>query len=76
VLEALNIASSSWYRQGKLSEDRRRPGPAPRAMPPAVEGWVLAMAKANPWYGYKRIAATPVSRLDQLLPDRGAATVR
>jgi transposase InsO family protein len=51
----LDVASSSWYRQAEVSEARRR-GPAPKCTDPQVEQAVLVMAKANPWYGYKRIA--------------------
>ena len=56
VLSALGIASSSWYRQPVSQEQRKQPGPAPQPIDPKVVRWVLAMAKANPWYGYKRIA--------------------
>jgi transposase InsO family protein len=54
VLLHLGVAASSWYRPAK--EDNRRRGPAPKPLDPHVEQAVLAMAKANPWYGYKRIA--------------------
>jgi putative transposase len=56
VLRALGIAVSSWYRQPVGAAERRRPGPAPRAMPEAVRQVVIDTATANPWYGYKRIA--------------------
>jgi transposase InsO family protein len=56
VLSAVGIASSSWYRQPVSSKQRKRPGPAPHSIDPQVVLWVLAMAQANPWYGYKRIA--------------------
>ena len=56
VLDHLGVARSSWYHQPVPSEQRRRPGPQPRPVPERIEQAVLAMAKANPWYGYKRIA--------------------
>ena len=56
VLSALGIATSSWYRRPKLSEERQRPGPRPQPIDPQIVTAVVAMAKDNPWYGYKRIA--------------------
>jgi putative transposase len=56
VLEGLDIARSSWYRPSVPAEQRKRPGPAPKPIPQEVAHWVADMAKANPWYGYKRIA--------------------
>lgn len=56
VLSALGIPRSAWYRRLVPEEDRKAPGPAPKPIPPEVEGWVVAMATANPWYGYRRIA--------------------
>jgi putative transposase len=56
VLQALGIAGSSWYQQ-PIPKERHRPrGPKPQPVPPAIESVVVAMATANPWYGYKRIA--------------------
>ncbi len=55
VLPLLGVAASSWYRRSLPGEPRRR-GPAPKPTDSLVEQKVLAMAKANPWYGYKRIA--------------------
>jgi hypothetical protein len=49
VLDILEVASSSWYRPPVPQEDRHRPGPAPKAIDPVVEQWVLTMALANPW---------------------------
>jgi transposase InsO family protein len=69
VLAALEIATSSWYRPAKAPDQRRRPGPPPREIPPEVEGWVVAMARANPWYGYKRIAVM-CRRAGQPVKDR------
>jgi transposase InsO family protein len=37
-------------------EDRKRPGPLPNLMRLEVVVQVVGMARANPWYGYKRIA--------------------
>jgi transposase InsO family protein len=56
LLSALGIATSSWYRPSKPAEARRRPGPAPQPIVEAIRQAALAMALANPWYGYKRIA--------------------
>jgi putative transposase len=56
VLSHLGVASSSWYRASIPAEERRRPGPPPREVSPEVTRWVIEMAEANPWYGYKRIA--------------------
>lgn len=56
VLKWLGVAASSWYRRGVPPEERRRRGPAPKPVDAAVETAVVAMAHANPWYGYKRIA--------------------
>jgi putative transposase len=56
LLEALGVARSSWYRTAVAEEQRKAPGPAPRPIPDEVFRWVLAMATANPWYGYKKIA--------------------
>ena len=70
VLHALDIPVSSWYRP-TLTE-RKRPGPARRAIPAEIVTAVVAMATDNPWYGYKRIAvknrqAYHVMRDQQLL---------
>jgi len=56
VLNHLGIAASSWYHQGVPSDQRKRPGPRAKPVPKVIEEAVLAMAHANPWYGYKRIA--------------------
>jgi len=56
VLNALGIARSSWYRPSVPAGQRKRPGPASKPIPDRVVQWVADMARANPWYGYKRIA--------------------
>ena len=56
ILKAVGIGRSAWYRKPILDEDRKPPGPAPKPIPPEVEGWVVDMATTNPWYGYRRIA--------------------
>jgi len=74
VLAGLGIASSSWYRPVIRPEQRRRPGPRPRELSPEVTGRVLAMAQANPWYGYKRIAVM-CRRAGQRVKNRDAYRV-
>ncbi len=74
VLVALGVVTSSWYRPATAPEARRRPGPPPREIPPDVDGWVLAMARANPWYGYKRIAVM-CRRAGQAVKNRDAYRV-
>lgn len=56
VLDALGVASSSWYRRPVPEDQRRRPGPAPKPVPEEIVRAVVKMAQENPWYGYKRIA--------------------
>jgi len=56
VLKALGVSASSWYRRAVPAAERKRPGPAPKPIPPPVVQWVTEMALANPWYGYKKIA--------------------
>lgn len=54
VLRVLAVPVSSWYRVPSLQ--RKRPGPPSQPIPPAIGAAVIAMATANPWYGYQRIA--------------------
>jgi transposase InsO family protein len=56
VLDALDVATSSWYRQPVPEDQRRRPGPKPSPIPPEIVEAVVNMATDNPWYGYQRIA--------------------
>lgn len=56
VLKCLGIPSSTWYRRRRSSDDRKRPGPAPKTISKEVSDAVVKMATDNPWYGYKRIA--------------------
>jgi len=56
VLHALGVAPSRWYVLPVPEGQRRKRGPKAKEVPPPVYEWVKAMAKANPWYGYKRIA--------------------
>ena len=55
VLRLVGIAPSSWHRPPREGE-RKRPGPPPRPLADEVVTAVVAMAVANPWYGYKKIA--------------------
>ncbi|MFW6033299.1 MAG: DDE-type integrase/transposase/recombinase [Phycisphaeraceae bacterium] len=56
VLGHLGIATSSWHHRPVVPDARRRPGPALRPVPAWIERGVLAIARANPWHGYKKIA--------------------
>jgi transposase InsO family protein len=56
VLDALDVAASSWYRRPIPEGQRRRPGPKRRPIPPKIVDAVVKMATDNPWYGYQRIA--------------------
>lgn len=74
VLEALDIATSSWYHRPVAADQRRRPGPAAKAVAEDVAQAVLKMSRDNPWYGYKRIAV--MCRRDQVaVTDRQAYQV-
>ena len=73
VLRLVGIAPSSWHRAPRLVE-RKRPGPAPKALPDEVVEAVVSMATANPWYGYKRIAVM-CRRAGQAVKDREAYVV-
>lgn len=55
VLRLVGVAPSSWHRAPR-AEPRKRPGPASKVIAPEIVAAVVAMATANPWYGYKRIA--------------------
>jgi putative transposase len=74
VLKALDIATSSWYRRPASVEERKRPGPAPQAIPEGTRQAVIDRAMANPWYGYKRIAVM-CRRAGQAVQDRHAYAV-
>lgn len=54
TLDHLGVPLSSWYR--KSAEAARPPGPRKKPVPEHLEQGIKAMAEANPWYGYKRIA--------------------
>ena len=70
VLRLMGIAPSSWHREPRTTE-RKRPGPAPKALAPEIVTAVVEMAIANPWYGYKRIAVM-CRRAGQVVKDREA----
>ena len=74
VLAALGVAASSWYRPPLPEEERRRPGPAPQAIPETMRQAVIDTATKNPWYGYKRIAVM-CRRAGQAVRDRQAYQV-
>jgi len=56
ILDALDIARSSWYRKFVPALERKRPGPVRKSVPPEIERIVICYAKLYPWYGYKKIA--------------------
>jgi len=56
VLAALGVPRSSWYHKPMPPDQRRPPGPPRKPIPDEVTRWVMDMALANPWYGYKKIA--------------------
>ena len=74
LLGALGVPRSSWYLRPVPEAQRQAPGPAPKPVPEEVVGWVLAMATANPWYGYKKIAIL-CRRADQQVNSRQAYRV-
>ncbi len=74
VLSGLGLATSSWYSRPKRQEERRRPGPAPKPVPPEVEAWVLDAARTYPWWGYKKIAVV-CRRREQEVSNRQAYKV-
>jgi putative transposase len=74
LLEALDIATSSWYRASAPNGVKKRPGPAPRPIAEALRQAVIATATANPWYGYKRIAVM-CRRAGHAVRDRHAYVV-
>jgi putative transposase len=74
LLKALGIACSSWYREPVPAEQRKRPGPARQPIAEEIRQAVIAMATANPWYGYKRIAVM-CRRVGQAVGDRHAYVV-
>ena len=69
VLQSLGVATSRWYVKAAPYDRQRRRGPKPNAVPRQIEDWVVTMAKANPWYGYKRIAVM-CRRADQGVTNR------
>src|SRR5205823_3501279 len=73
VLRLVGIAPSSWHRVPREGE-RKRPGPPPRLLSDDVVTAVVAMATANPWYGYKKIAIM-CRRAGQAVKDRAAYMV-
>lgn len=56
VLDALNIAHSSWYRKSIQASERKRPGPAAKPIPEQFVRVVIHTAELYPWYGYKKVA--------------------
>ena len=74
LLEALDIATSSWYRQPIPQEAKKRRGPAPKVIAEPIRQAIIEMATAHPWYGYKRIAVM-CRRAGQAVKDRQAYVV-
>jgi len=73
VLRLIGVAPSSWHRKPAQTQPKRR-GPPRKAIPDDVVQAVVAMATANPWYGYKRIAVM-CRRAGSSVKDRQAYTV-
>lgn len=73
VLRLIGVAPSSWHRKPAQAPPKRR-GPPPKPIPDEVVQAVVAMATANPWYGYKRIAVM-CRRAGQTVKDRQAYVV-
>lgn len=67
LLQWLSIQASSWYH--RPAAERKRPGPPARSIPAPIESGIVAMATANPWYGYKRIAVM-CRRAEQAVTNR------
>ncbi len=74
MLDALEIARSSWYRRLVPTEAKKRRGPAPKRIAEPIRQAIIEMATANPWYGYKRIAVM-CRRAGQAVKDRQAYAV-
>lgn len=74
LLAALDVATSSWYRQAVPLEAKKRRGPAPRPIAEPIRQAIIEMATSNPWYGYKRIAVM-CRRAGQAVKDRHAYAV-
>jgi len=73
VLRLVGVAPSSWHRAPRAGPPKR-PGPAPQAIAAEIVSAVVAMATANPWYGYKRIAVM-CRRAGKAVKDRQAYQV-
>ena len=56
MLVALGIAIASWYYRPHLATSKKPARWRRKQLPATDAAKVLAMAKDNPWYGYKRIA--------------------
>ena len=74
VLDGVGLSRSSWYYRSVPESARRRPGPKPMPIPPEIIQAVVPMAKANPWYGYQRIAVM-CRRAGESVTDRQAYRV-
>ena len=56
ILDALNIAHSSWYHKPLPPSERKHPGPAAKPLDEQIVRIVIQTAELYPWYGYKKIA--------------------
>ena len=54
VLRALGVARSVWYARKRA--EPRKPGRKPKPVPEGLAAPVRELARAYPWWGYKRIA--------------------
>jgi hypothetical protein len=71
LLEALDIATSSWYRQPVPLDEPKRGGQAPQPIAAPIRQAVIEMATANSWYGCNR-SAVMCRRAGQAVKDRQA----
>ena len=54
ILDELGLAHSSWYRKFVPASERKRPVPARKPIPPAIERIVIYYAKLYPCTATKR----------------------
>ncbi|MCA9540846.1 MAG: IS3 family transposase [Myxococcales bacterium] len=75
VLRHLPLCVSSCYPRHRPAPTGGRRGPAPTPVPEGTAATIKAMAEANPWYGYKRIAVMCRREKGPTVTDRQAYKV-